>query len=116
MAVAQLLFIDLPGKGRLTTKNSSWSPAGMTKSKVIADTGSAGTGKSPKVGKLKFDVANNGKVDPVELDSLDDVNITVQDDNGKTWLLRNCTTTNDVELKDGWMPVEMEFDGQEGVG
>jgi hypothetical protein len=115
MKVAKLLYIDMPGAGRLHTKNSSLSTGKFNQSKELSDLGSAGTGKTPRVGTLKFDVANNGKVSLTQMSSLDEINLTVQDDNGTTWLLSGCTTTNDVELNEGWMSVEMEFDSSEEV-
>jgi Phage tail tube protein len=116
MSVAKLLYFDIQGFGRVHAKEGSFSPAGMKKNKEIADTGVVGTAKEPKIGKLKFRVANTpGGPTPSALDELEDVNVTVKDDADKTFLCIRASTTNDVELSGGWMTVEMEFDSQEEV-
>lgn len=113
--VAKKLFFDLPGKGRVQTVNGSFKPAGESRSMYNADTGPVGPTSESMHGELSFTVPNDGSVKQKELADLVGINITLQDDNGQTWLCRDAFTTEPPTLSGGEISVSMQFKTQEEV-
>ncbi len=115
MTVAKRLHFNAPGFGRFLSTNGNIEFAGDVATKEKCDQGSAGDGEEWMPGKLSFDTKNTPDISPVTIRKLRNITITVQDDAGKTWLCRGCSTTNQTPLSGGEIKVEMEFDDQEEV-
>jgi len=115
MKNAKLLFFDTPLYGRIEATNGRFKPAGMSREMMIADTGPVGYSEKPAAGEIEFSLPNNGTYDEVDIASWVDIDITVVDDNGKVRLCKGCFVTEPPELKDGEIPVKMQFVTQVSV-
>lgn len=116
MAVAKRLFFDVPGFGRVhAMPGGSIKPAGLSRKKKMSDLGSAGSESEPMPGELKFKIVNQPGISLVALGQLESVDVTVQDDSGKTWLCVGCDVTDQPTLSGGEIDMTMEFDTQQEV-
>jgi hypothetical protein len=115
MSVATILTFDLPGTGRAKTKDGEITFSGPKRTMEESDQGPVGFSKKPMQGKLSFKVANEPGVSAKALQALEDINVTVQDDGGKTWLCSGAGVTNEVSLSQGWYSIEMEYLSEEEV-
>jgi hypothetical protein len=75
----------------------------------MADTGPLGPSETPTHGVLKFVLPNQAGLSLKALGDLKDVNVTVQDDKGSTWLCSNAFVIDTPELSNGEIPLEMHF-------
>lgn len=115
MSVAKRITFDVPGFGRLHTTNGRITFAGDQGTLEKSDQGPAGISEEWMPGQLSFNVKNRPGISGVQLMRLRNIDVTVQDDGGKTWQCRGCSTTNQPQLADGDFAVEMSFEDQEEV-
>ncbi len=116
MAVFKRLFFDVPGFGRVNAKaGGSIKLPGMTRSMVMADTGPVGPDAEPTHGVLKMTLPNQAGLSLHALGELVNVNVTVQDDGGKTWLCSSAFVIDTPELSNGEIALEMHFAKAEEV-
>ncbi len=115
MAVAKKLYFDVPGMGRLKAFNGSFKPAGVKREGVMTDNGPAGPSEEDTYGELSFKLPNSSGVSGVALGNLKGINVTVQDDLGKTWLCVGAFVTEPPGLSGGEWDVSMQFENQEEI-
>lgn len=108
MKVAKKLFFDVDGVGRVEAKpGGTFNLGGSNRTAVMADTGVAGYDEEPVAPTMSFALPNNGRITLEQVRDLTDVNVTVQDDNGKMWIVSGCFTTEPPGLTNGEISVSM---------
>jgi hypothetical protein len=116
MAVFKRLFFDVPGFGRVNAMaGGTIKLDGMKRESVMTDNGSAGPSEEPTAGELKFKLPNQAGLSLRALGDLKDVEVTVQDDSGKTWNCSEAFTTEPPSMSGGEIDVSMQFKRAEEV-
>lgn len=104
------LFFDVPGMGRLEARpGGSLKLPGLMRQIEQADTGPASFSSEPTHGVIKCTVLNKANISLSALGALEGINITVQDDGGKTWLCSGAALVDTPELANGEIPLEFHF-------
>ena len=120
MAIAaKKLYFDLPGIGRVhAMPGGTLNPGGFNRAKKLSDVGVVGHTEEPVAPSLSFKIAakKGDGLSQRSLSDLVDVNVTVTSDDGKTFMVRNCVTTQPAALSDGEFDIAMEGDSVEEVG
>lgn len=110
MSVFKRLFFDVPGMGRVEARpGGSLKLPGLTRAMEQADTGPAGFSREPTHGVLKFTLLNKASISLKALGEIEGINVTVQDDGGKTWLCSGAAVVDTPELANGEISIEMHF-------
>lgn len=110
MAVFKRLFFDVPGMGRVNAKpGGTIKLDGKLRSMVMADTGPCGADEEPTPGELKFKLPNQAGISLRAMGDLKNINVTVQDDSGKTWQCSGAFVTQPPTMSNGEIDVEMLF-------
>ena len=110
MAVFKRLFFDLPGFGRVNAlPGGSIKFSGFHREMVKGDAGPIGVTEEPVGGELKFKVANTAGLSMKAIGDLKDVNVTVQDDSGKTWQCSGASSVDPTTLSGGEVPFDMVY-------
>lgn len=118
MKAAKKIFFDLPGFGRVhAMSGGSIDMGGHNREMKKADTGIVGYTEEPIEPTIKFKIARkaNDGLSARKLSDLVDVNVTVIDDLGNTYIVRNACTTKPVSYSDGDFDVEMAGESVEEV-
>ena len=116
MATYKRLFFDVPGFGRVNAMpGGSIKLPGVKREMVMADTGPVGPSAEPTSGALKFKLPNQAGLSLSALGALNGINVTVQDDAGKTWLCSGAFVTEPPELSGGEIDIDMQFERAQEV-
>lgn len=112
--VAKKLFFDIPGLGRVhALPGSTFDPGGQKRDAVISDAGVAGFTEEPMAPSVQFKLPNSADMSLDTLRNLTDVNVSVQDDNGKSWMMRGAWTAEPPKVSGG--EIDMQMIGLEAV-
>lgn len=107
--VAKKLYFDIPGLGRVNSlPGATFDPGGQKREALMADTGVAGYTEEPVAPSCEFKVANTSDVSLNDLRNLIEVNVTVQDDNGVTWVVRGAWMAEPPQLSNGEYSCKMQ--------
>lgn len=107
--VAKKLYFDIPGIGRVNSlPGATFNPGGQKRDAVMADTGVAGYTEEPVAPSCEFKIANTADVDQNQLRLLADVNVSIQDDNGKSWMISGAWMSEPPALSGGEYSCKME--------
>ena len=109
MSVANFLYFDLPGFGRVKAYDGSLKLSGKRREGKVADTGPVGPEEEIVYGELSFKVRNQPGLSLTAFDAISGINVTVQDNGGKTWLCEGAFTTDPATLSGGEIDVSMQF-------
>lgn len=105
--IAKKLYFDIPGFGRVhALPDSTFDPGGQKRDPVLTDVGVAGYTEEPMAPSVQFKLANNG-ISLNDLRNLTDVNVSIQDDNGQAWIMRDAWVTEPPKLSGGEIDVSM---------
>lgn len=116
MAVFKRLFFDIPGLGRVDAKaGGSIKFSGFHRTMVNADTGPQGPEEEPVHGELKFKLPNKAGLSVKGINALKGINVTVQDDSGKTWHCSGAFSEDPPTLTNGEFNVDMLYIREEEV-
>lgn len=114
MSIAKKLYFDIPGLGRVYgLPGSTFDPGGQKRDPVISDGGVEGYTEEPMAPSIQFKLANRADLDLDVLRNLKDVNVSIQDDNGKSWMIRNAWTAEPPKVSGG--EIDMQMIGVEAV-
>lgn len=109
MSVAKKLYFDIPGMGRVhAMPGSTFDPGGQQRDEVKSDVGVVGFTEEPMAPSVKFKLPNTADISLNQLRNLKNVNVNIQDDNGKSWIMRESWVTKPPELSGGEIDVEMK--------
>lgn len=107
--VAKKLYFDIPSVGRVNSlPGATFDLGGQKRDAVIADTGVVGYTEEPVAPSCDFKVVNTSDVDINVLRQLVDVNISVQDDNGKSWVIKSAWMAEPPQLNGGEISCKMQ--------
>ncbi len=107
--VAKKLFFDIPGIGRVNSlPGATFNPGGQKRAAVIADLGVAGYDEEPVAPTCDFKIANTADIDLDQLRNLTDVNVSIQDDNGKMWMISAAWMSDVPSLSGGEYDCKMQ--------
>lgn len=107
--VAKKLYFDIPGVGRVNSlPGSTFDPGGEKRDPVIADTGVVGYTEEPVAPSCEFKIANTSDIDQSTLRDLVNVNVTVQDDNGSSWIISSAWMAEPPQLSGGEISCKMQ--------
>lgn len=106
--VAKKLFFDIPGIGRVNAlPGATFDLGGEKRDSVIGDAGVVGYTEEPMPPSVQCKLANTADVSIETLKDLTDVNINIQDDNGKSWVMRESWTVEPPKLSGGEIDLQM---------
>lgn len=115
--IAKKLFFDIPGMGRVhAMPGGTFNPGGHNREGVVADTGVVGFTEEPVAPTAEFTLPNTANVDLNQLRNLVDVNVNIQDDNGKSWVMREAWVVEPTALTNGEISVSMSGVAADPVG
>ncbi|KJZ09426.1 hypothetical protein TW85_21975 [Marinomonas sp. S3726] len=107
--VAKKLYFDIPGIGRVNSlPGASFNPGGQKRDAVMADLGPAGFSEEPVAPSCEYKIANTAGVDLNQLRNLTDVNVSIQDDNGQSWMISSAWMSEPPTLSGGEYSCKME--------
>jgi hypothetical protein len=107
--IAKKIFFDIPGIGRVNSlPGATFNPGGQKRTSKVADTGVVGYDEEPVAPSCDFKIANTADVDQNVLRNLTNVNVSVQDDNGKMWVISGAWMTDPPALTGGEYDCKME--------
>lgn len=107
MKIAKKLYFDIPGLGRLHASSGSFDPGGQKRDAVMTDLGVAGYTEEPVAPTVQFKLPNIAGINLNQLRNLTDVNVSIQDDNGQSWMVRNAWTSQPPKLSGGEIDMQM---------
>ena len=109
--VAKKLFFDIDGVGRINAMpGATFTLGGNNRTSVNADTGPVGFSEEPVEPKITgIQVPNDGTVSMEQIDALSNVNVTIQDDNGKTYIQSGSYTPAPCSMSNGM--ISFDFTG-----
>lgn len=117
MKVAKKLFFDIPGVGRVNAMpGATFNPGGQKRDAVTADTGVVGFTEEPVAPSAQFKLPNTVSVSLDQLRNLTNVNVNIQDDNGKSWVMRESWVVEPTPLSGGEIDVQMMGIAADPVG
>lgn len=98
--IENVLHIDLEGIGRVNVDSSTYTPSGRANTLESGEEGDVGFGSKHRAARLDFSIY---KTSDVTLQSINDFRgaITVQTDEGTTYLMTNARLVGDVSLAAG---------------
>lgn len=107
--VAKKLYFDIPNIGRVNSlAGATFNPGGQKRDAIMADTGVAGYTEEPVAASCEFKIVNTTDINQDLLRNLVDVNVTVQDDNGKVWVINGAWMTEPPALSGGEYSCKMQ--------
>lgn len=98
--VENVLHIDLEGIGRVNVDSATYTPAGRSNTLESGEEGDIGFGSKHRAAKLDFSIF---KTPGLRLQAINDFRgaITVQTDEGTTYLMTDSRLIGDVSLSGG---------------
>lgn len=112
--VAKKLYFDIQGIGRVYgLPGSTFDLGGQKRDAVVSDGGVEGYTEEPVPPSVQFKLANRSDLDMSVLRDLTDINVSIQDDNGKTWMIRDAWIAEPPKVSGG--EVDLQFIGVEAV-
>lgn len=107
--VAKKLFFDLKGLGRINSlPGATFNPGGSKRDALVADNGVVGYTEEPVAPSCEFKIPNTANVDLNQLRNLTDVNVTIVDDNGRSWVISGAWMSEPPALSGGEISCKME--------
>ena len=107
--VAKKLYFDIPGIGRVNSlPGSTFDPGGEKRDPIIADNGVVGYTEEPVAPSCEFKIANTAGINQSVLRDLVDVNVSVQDDNGSSWIIKEAWMAEPPQLSGGEISCKMQ--------
>lgn len=109
--VAKKLFFDIDGVGRIgAMPGATFTLGGDNRVPVITDIGAVGFTEEPVQPSITgIQIPNDGKVTMEQINALTDVNVTIQDDNGKTYIQSGSYTPAPCSMSNGM--ISFDFNG-----
>lgn len=109
--VAKKLFFDVDGVGRINAMpGATFTLGGNNRTPVNADNGPVGFSEEPVEPKITgIQVPNDGTVSMEQINALTNVNVTIQDDNGKTYIQSGSYTPAPCTQSNGM--ISFDFNG-----
>lgn len=100
--IENVLRIDLAGIGRVSIDSATFTPSGMANSLESGEEGDVGFGQTHRAAKLDFSIY---KTPALTLQQINDFRgaITIQTDEGSTYLMTDARLVGDVSLANGRM-------------
>ncbi|TNC80713.1 MAG: hypothetical protein C9356_12495 [Oleiphilus sp.] len=102
MSIENVLHIDLQDIGRVSVDSASFVPSGRAHSLESGEEGDVGFGSTHRAAKLDFSIF---KVAGLSVQQINDFSgsITIQTDEGSTYLMTDARLVGDVTLSNGRM-------------
>ncbi len=115
MSIEKVLYIDLQGLGRVLNDNSDFAPAGKSAEMEEYEGGPAGFSEKRVGAKLSCEILKTPAVPVMAIRDFSG-SITVQTEEGSTYLMPNARATGEVKLSKGRISVTFESLTSQEVG
>ncbi|MGH1429755.1 MAG: phage tail tube protein [Neptuniibacter sp.] len=108
MTIASKLYFDIPGLGRVYgLPGSTFDPGGEKRDAVISDGGVEGFTEETVAPSIQAKLANRDDLSLDVLRNLKDVNVNIQDNAGKSWVMRGAWTAEPPKVSGGEIDLQM---------